>query len=55
MRVAPNHLAGHGRGRGLGIDRASARLPLGAIHKLRHTNFVIFLSLPRPCHRWSHF
>ena len=28
---------------------------LGAIHKLRHTNFMIFLPLPRPCHRWSHF
>ena len=28
---------------------------LGAINKLRHTNFMIFLSLPRPCDRWSHF
>ena len=27
----------------------------GAIHKLLHTNFMIFLPLPRPCHRWSHF
>ena len=28
---------------------------LGAIHKLRHMNFMIFLRLPRPCHRWSYF
>ena len=28
-------------------------MTLGAIHKLRHTKFMIFW--PRPCHRWSHF
>ena len=28
---------------------------LGAIHKLRHMNFMIFLPLPHRCHRWSHF
>ena len=27
---------------------------LGTIHKLRHTNLMIFWPLP-PCHRWSHF
>ena len=28
---------------------------LGAIHKLRHTSFMVFLTLPRPWYRWSHF
>ena len=27
----------------------------GAIHKLHHMNFMIFLPLPHPCHRWSEF
>ena len=30
-------------------------LLLGAIHKLSHTNLIIFWTLSRPCHRWSHF
>ena len=30
-------------------------LYLGTIHKLLHTKFIIFLPLPRLCHRWSHF
>ena len=29
--------------------------PLGAIHKLRHKNFMIVWPLLRPCHRLSHF
>ena len=27
----------------------------GAIRKLRHTNFMIFLPLPHPCHMWPDF
>ena len=30
-------------------------LCLGAIHKLHHTNFMIFLTPPPPCHRWPCF